>query len=186
MMKRHSNNLGSDNTINNSDITQQVADTINNQTIIKVSQMPITKKSSIIQEVIEGILDLNIDLHPIELDTADYTIHDKIDHNKIEAYKVAFDLFMQESYLIEQRLRFLDSNKSATSSQRLYHFVKRVYMKYCGQADPDTRILCICNEIKNDLNEYPNISNEDEALVPIVVFYVFSKCHIFEKPPIPI
>ena len=84
MIKRHSNNLGSDNTINNSDITQQVADTINNQTIIKVSQMPITKKSSIIQEVIEGILDLNIDLHPIELDTADYTIHDKIDHNKIK------------------------------------------------------------------------------------------------------
>lgn len=183
MINQHNNELGSENTFNDSNIQQQNAKTINNY-INKVGQMSIPEKKSIIQEVLEGIIDLDIEINPITLDTVDYTIHDKIDHNKITTYQVAFDLYMSDSYLIEQRLNFLNENKSATSSQRIYRFVKRIYMKHCGMFNPDQRIFCICEEIKNDLSKYPNISDEDKALIPVVVFYVFSKCHIFEKPPI--
>lgn len=188
MTEEQINQIGSGNSIQNSHINQQMANTINNDNrqLHFFNQLPTNKKISIIQEVLEGILDLNIELQPIILNTTDYTIVDKIDHNKIKCYKVALDFYMQESFLIEHRLKFLDTQKQATSSQRLYTFIKRIYMKHCGQTDPDQRITDICDEIKNDLIKYPNISDEDTALVPIIVFYVFSKCHIFEKPLIPL
>lgn len=188
MTKEQVNQIGSGNSLQNSEISQQTANAIynDNRQLNIINQLPTNKKISIIQEVLEGILDLDIELQPIVLDTTDYTIIDKIDHNKIKCYKVALDFYMQDSFLIEQRLNFLNTQKQATSSQRLYAFVKRIYMKHCSQADPDQRITDICNEIKNDLIKYPNISDEDTALVPIIVFYVFSKCHIFEKPPIPL
>nr|DAN76887.1 MAG TPA: hypothetical protein [Caudoviricetes sp.] len=132
----------------------------------------------------EGILDLGIKSQPIILDTKEYIIRDKVDYNKIKCYDTAFDFLMKDSQLIEQRLNSLNNHKDPTSSQRLYTFVQRIYSKHCGQSDPDQRILCICDEIKNDLIKYPNISDEDTALIPVIVFYVFSKCHIFNKPPI--
>lgn len=187
MINRKGIGIGSDNTIQDSTINQQIGDNHNDYSVNLnvINQLPINKKVSIIQEVLEGILDLDIELHTIILDTIDYKIRDKIDHNKIRCYDIEFDFFMRESCLIEQRLNFLNNQKSPTSSQRLYNFVKRIYSKHCGQADPDQIITCICDEIKNDLVKYPNISDEDAALIPVIVFYVFSKCHIFEKPPIP-
>lgn len=184
MIHNQKTEIGSKNTISGSTINQQNANVINNDNSIYIlSQVSQAKKMSVIQLILDGILELDIELQPIVLDTTDYTILEKIDHNDITSYRVAFDFYIRESFLIEYRLRFLDNNKEPTSSQRLYNFVKRIYMKHCGQANPDDRIICICNEIKDDLIS-TNISNEELALIPVIVFYVFSKCHIFEKPPI--
>lgn len=179
MINNQKTEIGSKNTISNSTITQQNASVINN-----ITQLPRDKKTSVIQLILEGILELDIELQSTVLDTAGYTIQNKINHNNITCYRDAFELYMQESLLIRDRLNFLDNNKEATSSQRLYKFVKRVYMKHCGQSNPDKRIICICDEIKDDLIKSTNISDEELALIPVIVFYVFSKCHIFEKPPI--
>ena len=180
--------IGSNNQIHGN-VTQQIGNNTYNDFSININainQLPHNRKTSIIQEILEGILDLGIDLQPIVLDTKDYTIRDKIDYNKINCYDTAFDFLMRDSQLIEQRLNSLNNHKDPMSSQRLYSFVQRIYIKYCGQSDPDQRILYICDEIKNDLMKYPNISDEDTALIPVIVFYVFSKCYIFDKPPIPI
>lgn len=184
-LKSKNNKIGNSSVIENSIITQQIADVIqiDNQNITIVNQMPVSTKTFIIQEILEGILDLDEVAQPIELDITPYTIQDKIDYNDIEAYKTSFHFYMQESLLIEKKLEFLNENKSPVSSKKLYDFIKRIYHKHCGQENPDMRIHCICEEIKNDLNIYENISPEDKALIPSIVFYVFSKCHIFEKPP---
>lgn len=188
MIDRKTIDIGDNNTFTDSAITQQTADEINNDNrkyLTLVSQLPIAKKKSIIHEVIEGILEIQTATSPTLPDTKDYDIRDKIDHNKIRSYKQAYDMYIQQSYLIDDRLSFLNKNKHPMSSQRLYTFVKNIYLKHCDKADPDQRIHCICEEIKGDLSNDPDISIEDSSFIPIVVFYVFSKCHIFEKPPVP-
>lgn len=178
--------LGSNNQFDG-DINQHIGDKTeyNNITYI-YNTLPLHKKKSIIQDILEGILDLDIESSPIILDTKDYTIRDKINYNNITAYEKAFDILIQDSFLIEQRLNFLNAQKDPKSSHKLYDYIKRVYAKHCGQSTPDEIIRCMCDEIQDNLAKYPNISDEDVALIPVIVFYVFSKCHIFEKPPKPL
>lgn len=145
---------------------------------------PITK-SSIIQEVLEGIIDLSDDeVEATELDVQPYTIQDKIDHNGIVAYKEAYDTYMGDKPYIDHRLRALESGKNPLASKRLYKFVQRVYSKHCHHANSDNRIQCVCDEIKSDLLRVDNMGIEETAIVPSIVFYVFAKCHILTKPPI--
>lgn len=167
------------------DVNQHIGDKTeyNSTTNIYYNGLPISKKTSIIQEILEGILDLDTKLQPVIPNTTDYTIYDKIKYNEIQSYNKAFDILMQDSFLIEQRLNFLNNQKDPSASQKLYTFIRRIYAKHCSQPTPDLIVDCICNEIQANLAKYPNISDDDAALVPAIVFYVFSKCHIFEKPP---
>lgn len=180
MIKRNLNAAGNGNTFNGN-FSQQTANSITN-----INLMPKARKRSVVYDVLKGILELETEAHPSRLDTEQYTIVGKIDHNNIIVYREALDLYIQESQLIEQRLRFLSNNKDPTAPQKLYNYIKRVYMRHCGTINPDERIECICSEIEEKLSSLSDISIDETAFIPVIVFYVFSKCHIFEKPPTPL
>ena len=142
------------------------------------------KKLSIIQEVLRGIVDLDIDIEATELDIESFSVEEKIDYNEIVIYKEAYEIYMEDKALIEQRLRFLEKNENPLAGKKLYGFIKRIYAKYCSYKDPDMRIQYMCYEIKSDLSVHPDISTDEVALIPAIIFYVFTKCHIFKKPPV--
>ena len=171
-----------------SEISQSGSD--NNQHFgdIYYSPEPISqcKRLSIIQEVIRGIVDLDVDFEATELDVKTFSVEEKISYNEIITYKEAYEIYMEDRVLIEQRLRFLEKNENPLAGKKLYGFIKRIYAKYCSLKDPDIRIQCMCKEIKSDLLAHPEISTDDVALIPAIIFYVFTKCHIFKKPPVPI
>lgn len=162
-----------------------VANTINKTYVTNnPAYIPKYIKISIIQQILQGILDLNINSEIIELDVQSFSIEDKIDHNKIIAYKEAYEIYMEDKILIEQRLRFLEISENPLASKNLYGFIRRIYAKHCRHKDPDIIIQHMCNEIKSDLSVDPDISCDDVALIPAIIFYVFTKCHIFKKPTI--
>lgn len=170
-----------DNHIKDSTVNQTNIANVEN---FKSYEMPIPITSlSIIQEVLEGIIDLSMEeLDATELDTQLYTIENKIDCNGIIAYKVAYDIYMSEKQLIEHRLKSLESGKNPLASKKLYRYVQRIYGRHCDHDSSDQIIKCVCDEIGEGLLRVENISLDDIAVVPYIVFYVFSKCHIFKKP----
>lgn len=177
---RSTNNLR-DNHIENSVVKQTNIGTVGTLNSYQTS-LPLTSLS-IIQEVLEGIIDLGMDeIDATELDTQLYTIENKIDYNEIIVYKVAYDIYMSEKQLIEHRLKSLENSKNPLASQKLYKYVQRIYGKHCYHEFPDQVIKCVCEEISDGLLRVQNISLDDVAVVPYIVFYVFSKCHIFKKP----
>ena len=170
-----------DNHIENSTVNQTNIRNVENFNSYE-TPIPITSLS-IIQEVLEGIIDLSMEeINATELDTQLYTIENKIDYNEIIVYKVAYDIYMSEKQLIEHRLKSLENGKNPLASQKLYKYVQRIYGKHCYHESSDQIIKCVCEEIGEGLLRVENISLDDVAVVPYIVFYVFSKCHIFKKP----
>lgn len=149
-------------------------------------QMSQNKKLSIIQEVLRGIVDLDTDIEVLELDVKSFSIEEKIDYNEIVTYREAYEIYMEDRALIEQRLRFLEKNENALAGKKLYGFIRRIYAKHCSLEDPDMRIQCMCHEIKSDLAAHSEMNTDEMALIPAIIFYVFTKCHIFKKPPVKI
>lgn len=178
--RKQKNDLSYNNIVDSS-VTQINAETIENVHIHE-QLLPISSPS-IIQEVLEGIIELSIyELEASELDTQHYTVENKIDCNNIVVYKKAYDIYMIERQLIEHRLKALEIGKNPLASEKLYRYVQRIYGKHCRYECPDTIIECVCNEIKVDLLRVENISLDEVAVIPYIVFYVFSKCYIFKKP----
>lgn len=178
------NNL-KDNTISDSTINQISSDKLEVDKLFIVDQLPITKPS-IIQEVLEGIIELSDhDIEATEPDIRPYTIQEKIDYNEIVAYKESYEFYMSDRHIIAHRLKSLENGKNPLASKRLYKFVQRIYSKHCHHKNPDIRIKCVNEEIESNLRRIEGISLDDMAVVASIVFYVFSKCHIFHKPPIP-
>tara|TARA_R110002051_G_scaffold323316_1_gene416521 strand:+ start:1674 stop:2225 length:552 start_codon:yes stop_codon:yes gene_type:complete len=174
-------NIFRDNDLKNSTVQQTNIGSVG--TLNSYETAVLITTPSIIQEVLEGIIDLSMEeIEATELDTQLYTIESKIDYNEITVYKVAYDIYMSEKQLIEHRLKSLDNGKNPLASQKLYKYVQRIYGKHCYHKSSDQIIECICEEISNGLLRVQNISLDDVAVVPYIVFYVFSKCHIFKKP----
>lgn len=177
--KNEFSNVGIDGNGNSIDVAETI-----NKTYITNNPPPIPNyiKMSIIQQILQGILELDSHSEIIELDVQSFSIEEKIDYNKIIAYKEAYEIYMEDKILIEQRLKFLEINENPLASTNLYRFIKRIYAKHCRHKDPDMIIQHMCNEIKSDLSVDPNINCDDIALIPAIIFYVFTKCHIFKKP----
>lgn len=161
--------------------TQQIAHTIINNGL--TSPLKEIKKASIIQEIIEDILDLAMQLEATELDVRAYSIENKIDYNEIICYRESFDFFMGNKQVIQSRLDILESNGNALATKKLFTVIQNIYNKYTHIRKADDIITSMQTELSSSLlrvdpNNYDNIS-----FVPSVIFYVFSECQIFKKPP---
>lgn len=144
------------------------------------------RKMSSIHRILEGISDIENTVNAEQPDTQPYTIEQKIEHNKIEIYRRFLDKFRMSSWIIQTQIEFLEQNGQPMISTKLFHYVDQKFMQLLLiEPDPDTLILKICSEIKKDLEmaPTPSITLDDVAYIPSVVFFVFSKCKIFEKPP---
>ena len=120
------------------------------------------------------------------MDVLPYTIEQKIDHNNLFLYKKYLPKFQNFSWIIQSQIELLEQNGQPTISNKLYKYIDDKFMHFSlNKLTPDYLVHHICENIKIDLenNKILSITLDDIAYVPYVVFYVFSKCKIFEKPP---
>ncbi|MDQ8954515.1 hypothetical protein RFH42_16315 [Acinetobacter rudis] len=181
MFKSNYNNSidGDDNNINNAqrDINIHHHNSTSNE-----------PRPSNIQRLLEGISDLEMLESVAEPDTLPYTIKDKIEYNDLSDYLDDLDDYMDWQYTIVQRLNFLEMNGFPGTRDRIIAFVRRKWrkIKFAFTAEhPDKIVYELCKEIENELKHVVNdkLNHEDISCTIYVVFYVFSECKIFEKPP---
>jgi len=158
--------------------TQQIATTINNYT----TPLAEAKKASIIQEVIEDILELSINLEVTELDVKFFDIEKKVDYNQIISYKSSFDFFMNNKQVIQSRLDVLESVSNPLATKKLFTVVKNIYHKYINLSNPDEIVRAMQDELTSSLLTADPDNYDNITFVPSVIFYVFSECQIFKKP----
>lgn len=172
--------------INNLQVIHQIVNKyINPNWLLPASNNPSQKLSSI-HRILEGISDIEYDIEIKELDIQPYTIEQKIDYNNLLFYKKYLSKFQNFSWIIQTQIELLEQNGQPTISNKLYKYVDDKFMYFSlRQLTPDYLVHHICEDIKNDLenNKIISITLDDIAYVPYVVFYVFSKCKIFDKPP---
>lgn len=122
-----------------------------------------------------------------ELDTTPYCIQDKIEHNKLHMYGKFYDGFQEDSYVIDQRIKFIEQNSNANFGSSIISYVRSKYRQvYISEPNyTNEKILIglqqlISLELKNYYGN--SLSPEELSYVPVVIFYVFKHCKIFEKP----
>lgn len=142
------------------------------------------KKSSIIQDILENIIDLSVTLEASTPDTVPFDIERKIDHNCIIYYKTALEILMENKFIIEERLNILETNGNTLARQKLFKVVRNIYSNHCRYEDPDEVIRCMELELKNELTKFKTLGYDDITFIPSIIFYVFTECKIFKKPPI--
>jgi hypothetical protein len=161
--------------------TQQIATTINNYTNV-TTPLAEAKKASIIQEVIEDILELSISLEVTELDVKFFDIEKKVDYNQIISYKSSFDFFMNNKQVIQSRLDVLESVSNPLATKKLFTVIRNIYHKYINLANPDEIVKAMQDELTSSLLTADPDNYDNITFVPSVIFYVFSECQIFKKP----
>lgn len=158
---------------------------INPNWLLPASNNPSQKLSSI-HKILEGISDIEHGIELKELDILPYTIEQKIDYNSLLFYQKYLSKFQSFAWIIQSQIELLEQNGQPTISNKLYKYVDDKFMNLVlKQLTPDYLVHQICEDIKSDLekNKILSITLDDIAYVPYVVFYVFSKCKIFDKPP---
>lgn len=142
--------------------------------------------TSTIHRLLNGISKLNHVIQAKFPDTLPYTTEAKVQHNNIIQYIKHFNSFQKFAWSIQSQLDFLEENVSPGITEQLYNYVEQVWIELSFDEDnPDLLIKKICNKINEELQI--TVSNfltvDDIRYIPYVVFFVFSKCKIFEKPP---
>lgn len=145
--------------------------------------MEVTKHDSAIENILLGISSFTADIKYEKPDTADYTIEDKINHNKLEKYKDFFDDYMDNYNIVKNKISVFEE-QDITFEKRLISHVKNKYMIHYDKKNSSDDILCkIISNIEMELKTHSNLALEDISGIHYVVFYVFAECKIFEKPP---
>ena len=161
--------------------TQQIAETITNITV--TSPLNEAKKANIIQEIIEDIIELAVSFEVTEPDVKVYDIEQKVDYNKITRYKESFDFFMGNRQVIQSRIDVLESISNPLATRKLFTVISNIYHKYTHIRDPDEIIHSMQSELTTSLMAIDPTNYDNISFVPSVIFYVFSECQIFKKPP---
>lgn len=142
--------------------------------------------SSTIHKLLNGISKLKPIVHPKLPDTTPYTTEAKVSHNNIYQYLKHFDRFQKFAWNIQAQIDYLEENSAPGVAEQLFNYVEQIWMDVSFNEDnPDIIIKKICNEIKDELTKTTSniLTLEDIRYIPFMVFFVFSKCKIFEKPP---
>ncbi|MCJ9033640.1 hypothetical protein [Acinetobacter nosocomialis] len=162
--------------------TQQIAATINNTYTNITTPLAEARKASILQEVIEDILELSVSLEVTELDVKIFDIEKKVDYNQIVGYKASFDFFMSNKQVIQSRLDVLESIGNPLATKKLFTVIRNIYHKYIHLTNPDEIIKAMQDELTTSLLTAEPDNYDNITFVPSVIFYVFSECQIFKLP----
>jgi len=165
--------------------SQQIANNIDNSKTTNIFTTPANEasKSSIIQDILENIIDLEIEFEATKPDTTPFDIEGKIDHNDITLYKESYEFFMGHKFLIEDRLKTLEDSGNHLASKKLFSVIRNIYHKHLHLNNPDRIISLMQDELKKDLIINNMTSHDNIMFVPSIIFYVFAECKIFKKPP---
>lgn len=146
-------------------------------------EMQATKHASAIGNILIGISHFTTEVKYEKPDTADYTIEDKIDHNKLTKYEDFFDEYMDNYSTVKDKINIM-CETDLTFEKRLIVHVQNKYMKYHNKGiDADLLTKQIIDDIEIELKNHSALSLEDISSLHYVIFYVFAQCKIFEKPP---
>lgn len=150
---------------------------------------PPKPKSSAIQELLFNIIDIekkeSASLKDDDYRT--YSIEDKIKFNSIKIYKKFLDKYKDGYEIVETRLQDLELNYTGDIRQLVINYVAKKYrLLSCQGYEPDKLIYLLDKEISDELKElYKTELNLDEIEhIDFVIFHVFVKCEIFDKPPL--
>lgn len=139
-----------------------------------------------IHRLLKGISKLKPVIQAKLPDTLPYTTEAKAKYNNILQYIKHFDSYQRFAWNIQAQLDFLEENSIPGITEQLFNYVEQVWIDLSfGEDNPDLLIKKICNQINDELelSKTNFLTIEDIRYVPYVVFFVFSKCKIFEKPP---
>lgn len=145
-------------------------------------------KESAIQNVLLGILNIEENEYSplVEDDYDPFSIENKIKFNNINIYNKFFDKYQDNYYIVESRLNSLESNGHAGIRKVIIDYVAKKYrMLSCKGFSADDIICSLDEKITQELeSRYLSfLSLEEISHAESVIFHVFAKCEIFDKPP---
>ena len=135
-----------------------------------------------IANLLQGISGMVDSVTPLELDVIAFDLLKKVKHNEIVVYRQHFDFYVENISLIEAKLNIL-VEYDALCKGKIIQYIRTKWATIEASLLPDVRISTLVQLIKNDLLQHSTLSLEDIEHIPHVVFYVFSECKIFDKPP---
>lgn len=173
-----------------STVNSNLADGIqfNAENDIHINAVP-EPKGSAIQNLLMNILNIEKreDASLSNEDYQTYSIENKISYNQISIYDKYYDEFKDGYTVVETRLRDLEMNGFADVRQLIINYVCKKYrLLSCRNISPDELIFSLDTEISNELKSVyiEKLSIDEINHVDYVIFHVFAKCKIFDKPPI--
>lgn len=142
---------------------------------------------SAIERVLQGLYSIGTEqIQFFPPDILPYTLEEKIDFNGIKSYTQFYDDFLEGCGLVKLQIE-RQSEVAPECETALIHCVKSFYRKISIQFPNDTadeKIDKICQCLSDELQQSgANLILEERRAVEYVVFYVFSECKIFNKPP---
>lgn len=155
-------------------------DLIDNSTIYELSPI---KHASNIERVLQGISSFTAKTQPEKPDTDDYTIEDKIDHNRLEKYKKFFNDYMNYYSVVREKISLFEEQDLAFEIKLISHIKNKYMLHIKSNQVSDDLVEKIVLDIEYELKNHSSLELEDISSIHYVVFYVFSRCKIFEKPP---
>lgn len=161
---------------------------LNAERDIVINEVP-EPKGSAIQNLLMNILNIEKreDASLSNEDYQTYSIEKKIFYNEISIYDKYYDEFKDGYTVVETRLRDLEMNGFADVRQLIINYVCKKYrLLSCQNISPDALIFSLDTEISNELRSVytGKLSIDEINHVDYVIFHVFAKCKIFDKPPI--
>ena len=153
-----------------------------------IYQKPPKPKSSAIQTLLFNIIDLEKkEIATLkEDDYRIYNVEKKIEFNKITIYAKYLDRYWDGYDKVEKRLEDLEVNFTGNIRQLIINYVAKKYRHLsCQGYDPDKLIYLLDREICEELKELykSELSLDEIDHIDFVIFHVFVKCEIFDKPP---
>ena len=85
------------------------------------------KHESAIGNILMGLSHFTTDIQYERPDTIEYTIEDKIDHNKLSKYKNFFDDYMENYNLVKSKVNII-IEEDLTFEKRLITYIKNKYI----------------------------------------------------------
>jgi hypothetical protein len=155
-------------------------DLVDNSTIYELSPI---KNASSIERVLQSISSFTATIQPEKPDTADYTIEDKIDHNRLKKYKKFFDDYMDYYSVVREKISLFEEQDLAFEIKLISHIKNKYMLHFKPNQVSDDLVEKIILDIESELKNHSSLELEDISSIHYVVFYVFSRCKIFEKPP---
>lgn len=155
---------------------------------IEEHMVPVPKESAI-QMLLINIVDIERE-EEAKLDEEDYghyTIKGKISFNDITLYNRFYDRYYDGYQIVESRLKAFELNGNGGIRQVIIDYIAKKYrLLTCQNFSPDILISNLDAQISMELESRYNssLTFEDICHIDYVIFHVFAKCGIFDKPPI--
>ena len=168
---------------NDNSISQKIIGNNNTQTLNRIYPTASPRiVDSRIANLLQGISRMVKVVVPSELDVLPFDLLKKVGHNDIQVYKDHFDIYMENKGLIEAKLNIL-AEYEPLSREQIIQYVRNKWITLRSSLLPDERIENLVERIRQDLLDHSTLELEDIAHIPHIVFFVFSECKIFDKPP---